>query len=417
MKLTMDIIGSFIVATIIIFSLLNLTDWGVEYYFHDEAKWDARLEQKSDEVQKYITSNKLSLDEIKKLSKWCDDNKSIYLSIVDGDSDLFIRSSYGVSYSNLLETDLVFSDGTATMTMYYFVDYRYYYIIEIIDVVFGMIVFLVLVLHRIRRIVREINQLESDVRIFKTGGLEHEIKVNNDDELGSLQRSLDEMRIALAKNIKMQETLAKANNELVTRMSHDLRTPLTSLLLYLDLIGKRKYNDEAQLQKYVSVSKAKAEQIKDMSELLFERFLVTGDSENVVEQNAQARYALEDPLSGLVTTLEAHGFMTYTDINWPNATIRVIPKYVDRVLDNVYSNIIKYANRENPVVIGVSQLSETAVMVRISNHIGPRDSAEGSGIGLENIRIMMEKMGGSFVIKEDDRTFVAELTFKVVDFH
>ncbi len=413
-KLTLHIIASFIAALFVGLAMFNITTLFIDNYYNDYERWDAISNEKANELQNYITENDISLANVDILDEWCKHNSRFYIDIYDGEELIYTSPRFGVAFSEDVVTTLEFSDGTAELVICNFLDTRYSYFATTVDFAIAIILFIFLVLHRIRRIVHEIDRIQRDITILKSGGLEHEIKVNSSDELGALEQNLDDMRIALKNNIEREETLSKANNDLVTRMSHDLRTPLTSLLLYLDLITKKKYSDEEELDKYIHISKSKAEQIKNMSELLFERFLVTGDSDNIEFQDISTKYALEDPLSALVMTLEVHGILTYTDINWPDRKIHIAPKYLDRILDNIYSNMIKYSDTSKPVVISVYERTDGFVCISLINHVGLRRSAESSGIGVENIRIMMEKMGGTYSSLEEDGKYETRLGFKVI---
>ena len=71
----------------------------------------------------------------------------------------------------------------------------------------------------------------------------------------------------------------EANNQLITSMSHDIRTPLTSLIGYLDIISGHKYKNEQELQKYIGSCSDKAVQLKDLSDKLFQYFLVYNNEE------------------------------------------------------------------------------------------------------------------------------------------
>ena len=91
------------------------------------------------------------------------------------------------------------------------------------------------------------------------------------------------MRCAIKERQQKEEEAGKANRELVTAMSHDLRTPLTSLLGYVDILQMEKGEDRGQQRKYLNSIRDKAYQIKELSDKLFEYFIVYGRKREELE--------------------------------------------------------------------------------------------------------------------------------------
>lgn len=416
-KMFLGLTAAALVSMMSMLIMFTATTVVIEEFFADESHWKELTDAKADELQVYITDNELTTEDKASLRQWNKRNPGVYIYIYDPDDTIYETAESIAAYSYENYRSIVFADRTVDMSIFYALDYRYYSIAVIAEIVIAVLIFLYIAMRMVRQIVIEIKRLENDIKILEGGGLDHVIEVHGGDEIGSLEKSLDEMRIALKSNIEREDELARANNELVARMAHDLRTPLTSLLLYLDLIENRKYDNEEQLNKYVNVARDKASRIKFMSDQLFERFLITGEKYDVCEAPERIKYILEDPLSVLVMTLEEQGFTVYTDFEWPEVRAAVSTSYVSRIIDNIQSNLIKYADRDRPVIITVSVGGKTydymksgdeggTVDLRIINYVGARVSSEGgSNIGLGNIDIMMHKMNGSLEIIDDNVTF------------
>lgn len=83
--------------------------------------------------------------------------------------------------------------------------------------------------------------------------------------------------------MQKREAAVKANYDLVVAVAHDLRTPLTALSLYLDLLYRGKWKDEAQRQLYWEKSQGKVLQLQRMTDQLFERFFLTKDDPRLPE--------------------------------------------------------------------------------------------------------------------------------------
>ena len=404
----------------------NVTFAVIDNYYVDEAKWRDLTDEKADELQQYVTDNMIASSDRDAIKAWNKQNVGVYIYIYDEEATIYETSEdiAALSYENYRVIN--FADRQADMSIFYAIDYKYYMAATVGEIIISILMFLGIFMTMLRGIIRRIDRLEKDVRILEGGGLDHEITVTGNDELGSLGESLNEMRLSLRSNMEREEDLTRANTELVARMAHDLRTPLTSLQLYLDLIDKKKYEDSEQLSSYVAIARDKAAGIKVMTDELFERFLINSDRNTDIEAPKSVRYILEDILSSFITTLEAQGAVVYSDITWPDENVAVSTTYVNRILDNVYSNIMKYADRSRPVTIdvrteeaadgGADNTTGRMVALMISNYVGRRISREGgSNIGLENIDIMLGKMGGSLEVTDDDVTFEMEMRLPAAD--
>ncbi len=136
-----------------------------------------------------------------------------------------------------------------------------------------------------RKIIRYILLLSGEIQAMEGGDLDHPITIQGDDELALLATSLDGLRLTLRQQQAEEAQAAAKVKSLITEMSHDLRTPLTTLLLYTEILRHHKYETEAQQDEYLAKIDGKARQIKQLSDNLFEYALVTRDT--VVQLDAR----------------------------------------------------------------------------------------------------------------------------------
>ena len=106
-----------------------------------------------------------------------------------------------------------------------------------------------------------------------------------DDELAELAFGIDQMRCSILTHQKAEEQIRSANSQLVTAMSHDLRTPLTTLQIYTDILRLQKYEPD-QLADYLNKIDAKAAQIKQLADNIFTYSLAT--KKQYVEHNIKS---------------------------------------------------------------------------------------------------------------------------------
>ena len=149
----------------------------------------------------------------------------------------------------------------------------------IAEILLAVILLVVIVILGIHRPVRYIGRLKEECEILGSGDLDYQVTVQGKDELSLLARGLDNMRIALRESNEKEAELTAANRRMITEMSHDLRTPLTSLLIYTEILGKEAVKDPQQLMEYVRKIEKKARQIKRLSDNIFEYALITEETE------------------------------------------------------------------------------------------------------------------------------------------
>lgn len=125
-----------------------------------------------------------------------------------------------------------------------------------------------------------------------------------------------------------------------------------------------------------------------------------------------------DLLSETVSYLEQQGFHVSLDFTWQQYYIRTNSDYIVRIFDNLTSNIIKYAEPSEPILIRDAHLDHSVGITVGNRKKVLNGKIESNRIGLQNIRKMMEKMGGRAVVEQNGQDFVVTLLFpKVLDFH
>ncbi|MFV0396351.1 MAG: histidine kinase dimerization/phospho-acceptor domain-containing protein, partial [Coprobacillaceae bacterium] len=105
------------------------------------------------------------------------------------------------------------------------------------SIILSILIFLLPTLIFVRKKMKHINQIHKEVSAMEEGNLDTALSIKGDDEIASLSKQIDSLRIALAENIEKEEESRHANYDLISAMSHDLRTPLTTLNGYLEIIA------------------------------------------------------------------------------------------------------------------------------------------------------------------------------------
>lgn len=410
-KIFILIVLAVIISVGVVLALLTYSDEVIYEYLSNEEIRTEKTDEKVEELQTYINENELSTGDNEEIASWFRKNGSVYAYIFDEDGVYYESSDYYMNIENEMERSLVFRDKTVSCYVFYDVDIYYYIGSLLVSVGIGIVVFFIIILTWIQHTINDVVKLENDINILEGGSLEHRIRVKGNDEIASLGRSLDNMRLTLKGNMELEEELRRANSKLITGMAHDLRTPLTSLLLYLELMDNGKYSDEEELKRYISKARDKAKLIQTMSDNLFEQTKVPMKGEEIVLDRVTVKYAFEDVLSCMITTLEANRFSVNAEIEWPNQKIKVSGEYIDRIMENISSNILKYADRNGSVSIELAADEESFAIKFVNRVNADILSSERSGVGLRNIEFMMGRMGGKVIVDNDGKSFSISIAF------
>lgn len=426
-KLVLMILFSALASAVFLVGMQVVLNKALWLYFDQPETQQRAVEKQVQELQSYIDRRGLSSRDIDKLDDWSVRNGSTMFIIYDRSRMLY--SSYPLvapvyeGRENVTEAvpaehwlpmySLTFSDKETTAMFYYNGVDAYYgkgceILLFVSFALFPLFFFL-----SSRKIIRYILLLSGEIQAMEGGDLDHSITIQGDDELALLATSLDGLRLTLRQQQAEEAQAAAKVKSLITEMSHDLRTPLTTLLLYTEILRHHKYETEAQQDEYLAKIDGKARQIKQLSDNLFEYALVTRDT--VVQLDAPARFSqiFEEPLAEMVEMLQQRGFACALELGSEDVLLTVRAQYIRRILDNIGSNLIKYADPARPIEVRFLRQEGRAGLV-LRNHVLPAPPAvESTKVGLTSIETMMDKMHADCKIEQENEQFTMTLLFPV----
>ena len=407
LKLILCLIGSFVASALLFLLLQSAGEDLLEHYRTRSSFIHKQEEQALPALQEYISGQHLALKDDAKIAEWVRKAKYVNLYLYKDNQFLYSTDGYTIKtentrflpdpniFSKSEYSTVTFADTGAQVYMEYFFEYKYYNLIMIMGVILSFLFFIVLVLFFINKKTSYIGVLEKEIKILEGGNLDYPITLKGKDELSSLAQSINEMRKSFIERLESEEQARLANSELVTAMSHDLRTPLTALVGYLDIIEYKKYQDDEALAKYIHNSREKAYQIKHLSDKLFEYFTVYNTEENDLEFESYDGIQLMDQLIDEQSMLlESHGFR----VEWESAPVpfRVELHLISfrRVFDNLFSNITKYADASAPVTIDY-KIEGRWLLMEITNVINTEaQEVHSTGIGLKTCQKIIRQHRG-----------------------
>ncbi|MBR0200674.1 MAG: HAMP domain-containing histidine kinase [Oscillospiraceae bacterium] len=286
---------------------------------------------------------------------------------------------------------------------------------RILAVILAAVSFLAVMLWYVRRLTRRVIRLSREADVIGDGDLEAPITLQGVDELSQLAREVDSMRHSVIARMSGERKAWEANSELITAISHDIRTPMTALIGYLDLLNEDGFQNPERAKRFASSAYQKAMELKDLTDELFRYFLVFGRAR--VEMNKEeldGRLLLEQLLGEAQFDLSDAGFGIQRQDFEGECSIFADPLYLKRVLDNLVSNLKKYADKSQPVVF-LTQLQEGVLSVCLSNTVRKDlNLVESTKIGLRTCEKIMQAMEGSFAVQKDDTHFAATFSLPVL---
>ena len=220
-------------------------------------------EKRVSDLQENVTENQVSATDSQALSQWMRGKPLTLMEVYR--SNVLVYSSYA-SYSLAVEGGdftwtategeetptydwisyytVDFADGEGEVVLYSNELYRYSTYATMAEIILCAALFLLGFLIAFQRTVSYMQQISLEIQAMEGGDLNRPITVRGDNDLTALAESLDAMRLAFRAQQEREASTYAANQALISQMSHDLRTPLTTLLIYTEILRYGKYQGE-----------------------------------------------------------------------------------------------------------------------------------------------------------------------------
>lgn len=289
--------------------------------------------------------------------------------------------------------------------------------VEIIVCIFLVLVFTacVLIIWIYRSVMGPVGKMREATKSIKEGNLDFELPVETDDELGQLCGDLEDMRKRLKNTAEEKLKFDKENKELISNISHDLKTPVTTIKGYAEGIMDGVADTPDKVAKYVRTIYNKA---SEMDVLINELTLYSKIDTNRIPYNftiLSVNDYFNDCSEDLSLDLEAKnvefGYFNYVE---PKVKVIADPEQIKRVVHNIVNNSVKYMDKDKPKINlrvkdvgdfvqveiedngkGIASKDLPNVFERFYRTDASRNSSKGgSGIGLSIVKKIIEEHGG-----------------------
>ena len=277
------------------------------------------------------------------------------------------------------------------------------------------------------RLIRRYHQMElrhiiSELHYIANGHLDHRINFHLSGNTQSVVDSVNALVDSVIESLNDERAIEKSKDDLITNVSHDLRTPLTSILGYLGLIQDKQYRNTDDVFKYTEIAYLKAKQMKSLVDNLFEYTKVRQADTKLSYTRIDLTQMMEQLVAAFELDAGKHGLKISTDDPQESMFIDADAEKLGRVFNNLISNAIKYGVGGKNIYLRAKFVSDDEAKIDVLND-GPKIPAKalnqiferfyrveesrnkdtgGSGLGLAIAQSIVDLHGGYIDVTSDD---------------
>ncbi len=359
---------------------------------------------------------------------------------------LNIANSEGISLSQAIDhisnlpiqNGTSFLDGSSTtglthsLTSVLHVNRDYLLITLIIGIVVGMFLFVVYFLLLTRRFSNYLYEISDGIKVIAGGNFSTRIRVKNEDEFAVIAASINKMAGDISAMMENERRSEELKHELITNVAHDLRTPLTSIIGYLDL-AKEDKADQEERTRYLSIAYDKSKRLENLIEDLFSYTKFTSGEVKVQKRKMDLVKFLEQMIEEFYPSFQDSGLEYELLVQSNRLEIDADGNLLARAVANLISNAVKYTKRGEKITIEL-EVYFNVVKIIITNYgteISKKDlpyifdkfyrvensrseATGGTGLGLAIAKSIIKMHNGELTATSEveNTKFIIELPYK-----
>lgn len=302
------------------------------------------------------------------------------------------------------------------LTKNYFVSINAFYMMWIGIVGMFLLTFMIL----INRKIKYIKYMTKGVKEIKEEGFGKTLEVKGKDELGELCESINDMSIELRKKIDKEKEIENTKNELITNISHDLKTPLTALVGYLELLDSSNLDEETK-KKYTKTAYNKSLRLKELVNELFEYTKLTSSDIVINKERFNISNIINQIVGESILSFSERNIEVILDNPYKELYLEIDSKLFTRAIENLVKNAEKYSDSNTTFKVKVKDMNDfinisfenkcegikETDLEKIFDKFYRLDKArssenEGSGLGLNISKRIIELHNGSLSVKKEN---------------
>lgn len=411
---------AFVVGVLCYFLVSSVGRVAVERVYMSVTANEERLEKIYKEFTAFSKAGEKSRDPIGDMQKWLRNKHGFKIYAFDLATDKLIFESDGY-----LTTTYTLSDSNAFLNIdseYMTVRYanksykiiikdntymKYFDYVDFSALIISCFVAMIIIFTEFGKIIKRIIKLSRQVKVVTYGDMDRVVSVNGTDEISELGNDIDTMRRTIIQHYQNEQDAIKANNDLLTSISHDIRTPLTSVIGYSEVMADESLTDVDEMKKYASICRDKAYRLKELTDTMFRYFYVYGkDNTDFAISKYDAKQLLDQLLGEYIVELMQEGFnVEVSQAIEQNLQMSIDADMFKRVIDNVFSNFKRYADNAKTIFINV-YVEDDYIVVECENSAKSKtQNIESTKIGLKTCSRIMSQMNGRFEITTNGKSF------------
>lgn len=281
---------------------------------------------------------------------------------------------------------------------------------------------------------REIMKIQQALELISTGALDTKLDVSEfHGQEKEVAEAVNHIRDGLMESVNESLKNEKLKADLITNVSHDIKTPLTSIVNYVDLLKRENLGNE-NARNYIRILDEKSQRLKQLTEDLVETSKITSGNVKLDMQKIDMVELLYQTGGEFNERFEARNLTIVTKIPNKSMYIYADGRQLYRSLDNLYTNAAKYAlentrvyvelsNNDNKVVFTIKNVSKNELDIVSDGKVDLTErfvrgeksrTTEGSGLGLSIAKNLTTLMGGKFEINVDGDLFIATIEYEMI---
>ncbi|MBY0756630.1 HAMP domain-containing histidine kinase [Clostridium sardiniense] len=219
--------------------------------------------------------------------------------------------------------------------------------------ILSIIIFVVLFLIASNKKTKYLDEIARGIKYIADGDLSYEIPESGNDEIANIAMNVNNMAKDIDTRIKAQQNSEQTKADLITNVSHDLRTPLTSIMGYIGLVKDKKYGDEETRDEYLNIAYNKSEKLKILIEDLFEYTKLNNNGMKLDKAEVNLVDFVSQVSEEMKPYFESSNIEQVKTLTDQRIIVSIDPGKMVRVVENLLTNAVKYSYKPGAVIIGV----------------------------------------------------------------
>ncbi len=423
-KLMLRVAVSGLICILIYVALINLTVYYIDHMDVDSDEYLGQILNASEDFQSYVTDNDISIKDINAIKTWDKRQNLMHIKLVENNRviydslDYILRITPKVSYIYYEPTQdpsqvITFKDGVANIYVTILYKQRLEQRVDYTIGILCVFLFFLSLLFEFKKLVNDILEIKKGIQILEGGNLAFELQSKRNDEITDLINSINRMSKELNLQRKEEELLRQKNYDLVTSISHDIRTPLTTVNSYIDLIFEHKYSDNYELSRYLTKIKEKSILINDLTDNLFSHFLNQNIDYQYNYETVVGNEFIRYLLGSMEESLKDKGYQVILDLEFTDDFfLKVDVLQIERVFNNLEGNLIKYARKSDPIHYSAT-LSNHVLQIIGTNIITGGSLPDSHGVGILNCQEIIKLHSGEMTTSITEDSYQVMITLPV----